>query len=104
PTCATLSSGAERAGQLSSNAVAFVIGYKLSVNRGKTWTADYQRTEQWTQFGLVGSQPHFGLRRQSEATTALFPRAHVFAEEKRYGAALPTALQKARPYRLRRNL
>jgi hypothetical protein len=37
---------------------------------------------------------HFGLRRQSEATTALFPRVNLFAEEKRCGAPLPTALQK----------
>src|SRR5205814_395424 len=38
-----------------------------------------------------------GLRRQSEATTALFPHARLFAEEKRSGAPLPTALQKLAP-------
>jgi hypothetical protein len=39
---------------------------------------------------------YFGLRRQSEATTALFPPANLFAEKRRSGAPLPTALQKCR--------
>jgi len=49
-------------------------------------------------------KPHFGLRRQSEATTALFPR--LTFSRKKSGVALrfPPHSKETRPYRLRRKV
>ncbi len=64
--------------------------------RARAVTAWYVRTSQRDYLEPASQQAHFGLRRQSEATTALFPPANLFAEKRRSGAPLPTALQKCR--------